>query len=333
VTVGLASVAFVVGALVSLGTSWVLVTRLERVGERLGLSEALLGLLAALAADTPEITAAVTALTHHQRSVGAGVVIGSNVFNLAALLGLGAVVAGRIGLHRKVVVLGGVVAMWVAVVCLVSVLGVVPPVVGLALVLVVLGSYVVVLAGHRTDLGHLPLPRRWVKWLASAVAEEELALLVAIRPPRGRPRDALAAAVALIVVVAASIAMERGASALGTHYAVAGIIVGGLVLAAVTSLPNAVAAAYLAAKGRGAATLSTALNSNTLNVVAGLLLPAAVIGLVKPSGQGTVVVGWYVGLTLLTLVLAYAGRGLARPGGWLIIAAYAGFVATLLAVA
>ena len=41
-----------------------LVARLERVGARLGLSEALLGLLAALAADTPEITSAVTALTH-----------------------------------------------------------------------------------------------------------------------------------------------------------------------------------------------------------------------------------------------------------------------------
>src|ERR1039457_2005618 len=89
--IGFAAVAFVVGALVSLGTSWVLVSRLERVGERLGLSEALLGLLAALAADTPEITAAVTALTHHQLAVGSGVVIGSNAFNLAALLGLGAV--------------------------------------------------------------------------------------------------------------------------------------------------------------------------------------------------------------------------------------------------
>src|ERR1039457_6069896 len=113
--IGFAAVAFVVGALVSLGTSWVLVSRLERVGERLGLSEALLGLLAALAADIPEITASVTAIAHNQRTIGAGVVIGSNVFNLAALLGLGAVVAGRVGLHRKVVVLGGAVAMWVAI--------------------------------------------------------------------------------------------------------------------------------------------------------------------------------------------------------------------------
>src|SRR5258708_4598868 len=101
----------VAGALVSLATSWVLVSRLERVGERLGLSEALLGIVAALAADAPEVTAAVTALAGGQQRLGAGVVIGSNVFNLAALLGLGAVVAGRIRLHRQGVVLGGVVAV------------------------------------------------------------------------------------------------------------------------------------------------------------------------------------------------------------------------------
>ncbi len=54
----LAAPAFLAGAAVSLLTSLVLVTRLERVGERLGLSKALLGIVAALAADAPEVTAA-----------------------------------------------------------------------------------------------------------------------------------------------------------------------------------------------------------------------------------------------------------------------------------
>ena len=94
--------AFLAGTVVSLITSIVLVARLERVGERLRLSEALLGIVAALAADAPEVTAAVTAVVHHEQRVGAGVILGSNVFNLAALLGLAAIVAGRIGLHRKV---------------------------------------------------------------------------------------------------------------------------------------------------------------------------------------------------------------------------------------
>jgi cation:H+ antiporter len=323
--------AFLAGVVVSLATSWLLVSRLERVGEWLGLSEALLGVVAALAADAPEITAAVSALVGHQQRVGAGVVLGSNVFNLAALLGLGAVVAGRIGLHRKVVALGGTVAMWVAVVCLAVVAGVLPVTAGLTLALVILILYVVLLGTEGRNVGRLGLPRRCAVWLRSAVSEEEAELEAAIRPARGRWPDAAAAAGALVVVIVASVAMERAASDLGQRYAVPQIVTGGLVLAAVTSLPNAVAAVYLAGRGRGAATLSTALNSNTLNVVAGLLLPGALIGLGEPSGQAGLVTAWYVVLSLAVLAFAWRRRGLGRGAGLLIIAAYAVFAASVVA--
>jgi Ca2+/Na+ antiporter len=47
------------------------------------------------------------------------------------------------------------------------------------------------------------------------------------------------AALSLLVVVVASVTMERAASALGTRFAIPEIVVGGLVLAAVTSLRTA----------------------------------------------------------------------------------------------
>jgi Sodium/calcium exchanger protein len=122
----------------------------------------------------------------------------------------------------------------------------------------------VALGASDRGLARLRLPRRWIVWLRSAVAEE-VELESAIRPAPGRWPDAAIAAGSLVVVVAASVTMERAASALGNHFAIPEIVVGGLVLAAVTSLPNAVAAVYLAARGRGAATLSTALNSNLID--------------------------------------------------------------------
>jgi cation:H+ antiporter len=325
---GAALAGFLGGAIVSLVTSFVLVSRLERVGERLGLSEALLGMVAALAADAPEISAAITAVSQHDQRVGAGVVIGSNVFNLAALLGLGAVVAGRIGLHRKVVALGGAVALAVAGICLAVVLGALPAVAAMLLGLAVLALYLMVL-GHEWLAG--VLPQRWVSWLRSAVAEEELELEEAIRPRPGRWQDAAAAAGSLLVVVGASVVMERSAVVLGDRYAVPQIVIGGVVLAAVTSLPNAVAAVYLAVHGRGAATLSTALNSNTLNVVAGLLLPAAVLGLGRSSGQEVLITAWYAGLLAVVLAFAYRDRGLSRAVGMGVIAAYAAFTVSVLA--
>jgi cation:H+ antiporter len=332
-TAPIAEATFLAGAVVSLATSWLLVSRLERVGERLGLSEALLGIVAALAADAPEVTAAVSAMASGQQRLGAGVVLGSNVFNLAALLGLGAVVAGRIGLHRKVVLLGGTVAMAVAMVCLAVVLGAVPPAAGCLLGLLAVALYAVALGASGRSLARMRLPRPWIGWLRSAVTEEEAELQPAIRPAPARWPDVLLAAGSLVIVVAASVAMERAAAALGNRFAIPEIVMGGLVLAAVTSLPNAVAAVYLAARGRGAATLSTTLNSNTINVAIGLLVPAALIGLGRPSGQTILAAAWYIALTAAVLGLAYRDRGIGRVTGILVIGAYLVFAGSILGLA
>ncbi len=332
-TAVVAVAAFLAGALLSLTASWLLVSRLERIGERLGLSGALLGVVAALAADSPEITSAVTAMASGERRLGAGVVIGSNVFNLAALLGLAAVVAGRIGLHRKVVLLGGTVAVWVAAVCLLVTLGLLPPAAGCPLGLAAVAAYLAALGIPGRRRARLALPRWWAAWLESAVTEEEEELHAAPLPAPRRRSDVAIAIGAVVVVVAASATMERAASVLGSRFAIPQIVVGGLVLAAVTSLPNAVAAVYLARRGRAAASFSTALNSNALNVVAGLLLPAALIGLGRPSGQTALTAVWYLGLTVAALSIAYRDRGLSRPAGVLIIVAYLAFAASVLGLA
>ncbi len=323
-------VDFVLGATASLATSWLLVSRLERLGERFGFSEALLGLVAALAADAPEITSAVTALGHHQGSVGIGVVLGSNVFNLAALLGLGALVAGRIALHRRVVVLAGAVALWAAAACLLVVEGVVDPLAGLLLVAVALLPYLWSAGWSQRRLARTAAPGPALRWVAAAVADEEVELAEVIDVRRGDWRDGLLAVGSLAVVVAASVTMERAATGLGRHFGLPDIVLGGIILAAVTSLPNAVVAVHLAARGRGSAVLSEALNSNTLNVAFGLLLPAAVVGLGGGS-EGRLVAVWYAVATLGSLVLAWAGRGLRRPAGWVIVAGYLALVAVLIA--
>jgi len=310
---------FSIAGVVSLCFSWVLVTSIERVGARLGMTEGLLGMLAALVADAPEIAAAVTALARHNSRIGAGVVIGSNVFNLAALLGLASIVAGRVALHRRVIEMAGAVAVWIAALCLLVVVGALSPLAGLVAALALLGPYLAVLGLGLERLARLRLPVSWRSWLCTAVREEELELEVA--------------AVAVLIVACASVAMERTAATFGARHAVPEIVTGALLLAAVTSLPNAVAATYLAARGRGAAVLSTALNSNAINVLAGLLLPATLTGLGAPSGPTTFVSASYLGLTAFALASAYVVSGLRRVPGALVIAAYLGFVAVLLVIA
>lgn len=325
------SLEFGPAAVISLGASAILVTRLERLSARLDLPEALLGLIVALAADAPEITSAVSALISGQRNIGTGVILGSNAFNLAALLGLAAIVAGRIALHHRVVLLEGTVALWLAAVSICLVTGVIGSVAALVAALVVVVPYVVISAVHPASRHRLPLPARWGEWLAGAVDEEELELTEALSARKGGPRDAVIGAAALLVVVGASTVMERAAATLGTTFAVPEIVTGALVLAAVTSLPNVVSAIYLARRGRASATLSGSLNSNTLNVLAGLLVPAVIIGVPASTSGAMITAAWYGGLTVLVVGLALAGRGLSRGPGFVIVAAYLALVPVLVA--
>ncbi|MGH9292182.1 MAG: hypothetical protein ACRD0B_09195, partial [Acidimicrobiales bacterium] len=247
VPVGVAAPVLVGATACSLAASAVLVRRVERLGERLSLADAAVGLLAALCADSPEITAAVTAIAGHQRNLGAGVVLGSNVFNLAALLGLAALVSGRVALRRRAVVLEGIVGTAIACVALVTVLRLIGTPVGLALGAALFATYAGTVSVPAGFLERAGVPRRLAVVLEGAVRDEASQLTPALDPPsKSAAGDTAVAGVCLAVVIAASIVMETSALWLGRRLALPGIVTGGVLLAALTSLPNAVSAVYLA---------------------------------------------------------------------------------------
>src|SRR5213080_3952052 len=115
-SLSVAVLVFLGGLVVTVASSVVLARQLDRLGERLGFSEALLGIVTALGADAPEIASAVAAVVAGHEDTGVGVVVGSNVFNLAALLGVSALIAGPVRIHRHGLLLNGGVAIVVAIV-------------------------------------------------------------------------------------------------------------------------------------------------------------------------------------------------------------------------
>lgn len=324
----LLALGFAVAVAVALAASAILVVRIERIGARLSLTEAVLGLLAALAADTPEIVTAVTALVRGENEVGLGVILGSNVAKLAMLLGLAAIVAGGIRLDRRVVLLESVVGLALAAITLLVVTENVAPAPGLGLAVLVFAPYVVVSSLRPEVRARIPVPARLRGTITSALSTEESDL--DLHPTTGGRGDVLVAVVALVVVVAASIVMETTGTALGEEWGLSDLVVGAVLLAVVTSIPNAVAAVYLARRGRGAATLSTTTNSNNINVIVGLLLPAALIGLGAVSAAALTAAWWYAGLTAVALAAAFTRRGLSRAEGVAIVVLYAVFVVVLL---
>ncbi len=308
-----------------------LTTALERFGTRFGLSEGLLGILAAFGADAPEICSAFIALHSHEREIGLGVVLGSNIFNLAGLLGLSAVVAGRISIGRQGLWFNGGTSLFVSAILVGLVLRCIPPGISLVLLALVLLPYVVLTAMRPVQIAHLPLPSGPKHFFETAVGHAHRdARRGAVLARSSTWSEAIWVPVTLGLVVASSFAAVRSAVSLAAIWDVSAAIVGTIILAALTSIPNVVAAVQLALDGRGAAVVSESLNSNTFNILAGVALPALLLGFAAPSPKILFAVFWLLGMKCFALGAASHRHGLHRIGGALIITLYVIFAVVII---
>jgi cation:H+ antiporter len=328
-SVAAASALFCGSVAVSLISSLVFARRLDRVSETVGVSEGLHGLFTALGADAPEISSAVAAIAVGRNDLGVGVVLGSNVFNLAGLLGLGALAAGSIRVHRHGLTLDGVAALAVAGITAAIVLGAVGTVVGLVLLVAVLAPYFGVLSLRPARIRALDPGSRLARFLAAAVLEEHHDARRDVDPGKASPPDFVLLVASLLAIVGASIGMVHAATELGDRWGVPDLVTGTLVLAVLTSLPNVLTAVRLALHRRGSAVVSESLNSNSLNVLAGIAVPGLFVSFGAASGLVTFSVWWLLGMTALVVGLAYARQGLGRGEGVLVVALYAAFAVVI----
>jgi cation:H+ antiporter len=321
---------FLVSIGAMLGASAVFAGRLDHIGLRLGLPEALLGLLTALAADAPEISSAISALLQHEHAVAVGVVVGSNAFNIAAMLGLSAVVTARVRGRHEALELEAFVGLWLVAVTLAVVAGGLGATTGAALVAAVAVPYVALLAAGPRIARRLPLGAAESRFVRRSFGEEHR---------RARPLDSrreagrLAATLlaALVVIVAGSVGAVRSATDLAHSWSFPQALVGVIVLAILTSLPNAWTGVRFGLQQRGSALISETLNSNSINIVAGLSVPAALGTLGAFSGLAVFDLAWLLGMTAVALVLFGKRDGAGRSAGVFLIALYLAFVAVQIA--
>lgn len=296
-----AVVTFVLSLTLTLISSVVLVRLINMVGHRFDLPEGLFGILTALAANSPEIAAAVSALHSGKHDVGVGVILGSNLCNIAALLGLSAIVAGNVRILRRPLVLNGAVALVVTSLATLLVLGILGATPALVTVVAVLAPYVAVLSVRPVADGDETSGKHSLRRLLSVTAAEQ----AKESRPTERPRKAsnlelLTLIPVITAVVLGSVELVDASVRLGRSLQIGQSLIGALVLGPLTDIPNAIAAVSLARKGRGSAVVSEALNSNSLNVVVGLCLPAVVIGTARVTPPLQLEAWWLLGLTGLS---------------------------------
>ncbi|MGH2999750.1 MAG: sodium:calcium antiporter [Gaiellaceae bacterium] len=296
---GLAAVLFVVSLAATLYAASVFARHLDHLGARLGLPEGMLGLLTAAGADAPELSTAIAALVSGSGSVGFGVVVGSNVFNLAAMIGVSALLCGNVRIQRDALALEGGVTLAVTVAMVLLVFGVLPAWSVLALSLAVLVPYAVVAFRRELEERH--------------------------RPQHVGGRGFLLIPPAVAVIVLGSVGMVHAGLKLGHAAGLPDVLIGTLVLAVVTSIPNAFTGVRLGLGRRGSALVSETFNSNTINLVGGLAIPALFVAV---AGRGNLEKGdgiWLLAATAATVALLAPRGGLRRWGGAALVLSWIAF--------
>jgi cation:H+ antiporter len=325
--VALALPLFLASLAATLAAARVFARRLDVLGVRFGLSETIIGLLTALAADGPELSSALVALASGQRAVSAGVVVGSNIFNIAAMVGLSALLAGSVRVSRDALALEGTVAVVVTLIAAGVLLDVLTPLAGIVLLALVVVPYLLVVLGGTQPRSRLPLPGPMRERLAGVLATRRAQRLSSPAESVDHRRQLLLIVADVAVIVLGSLGMVKSVVALGGHWGISGALIGVLVLGPLTSIPNAQTAIRLGGLGRGEALVSETFASNTINLLGGVLVPALFVTVASRSQGERLDLLWLGVMTGACLLGLARRRGLSRGWGGGLIALYLAFVA------
>ena len=319
---------FIVSLAATLVAASTFARRLDRLGAKHGLSEVSIGLMTAVAADGPEVSSALVALFKGAHDASVGVIVGSNTFNLAAMVGVSVLIVGVVRVSRKTLLLEGTAGLAVTAIVIALLLGWVPAAAAAIVLACVLGPYLVLVLG-----GHERACRLGFRRLAELVMEGETDGSQQGRHQHGEfatHKQIGLLSLDLAAIVVGSYGMVEAALTLGNRWGLAPGLVGALILGPLTSLPNALTGIRLGLARRGAALVTETLNSNTINLVAAVAIPSLFVTLTARSSQNQLDLALLAAAVAATIGLLAAPGGMRRPGAAIIVALYVAFIAATL---
>jgi cation:H+ antiporter len=291
-----------------------LVDAVIRLARRVGLSELTIGLtVVAAGTSTPELVVTTDAALKGLGAIAVGNVVGSNVYNLAFILGVVSLVRivpiERSLVHRDGLVLIASTLVGAAVMYDLTI----SRVEGAALVVLFVAytAYLLRTGGTPPDADRTGTD-------PSAGVSTALTERVTFRG-----RDAVLLVVGLAVVLVSGDLMVGAASTLARTAGVSDSVVGGTVVAAGTSTPEFAVSLVAMRGGRIGVSVGNVVGSNVFNVL-GILGVGAVV---RPLSFGAVAletVAWLIVVSVLMVAALWTGRQLSRLEGGLFAASEVG---------
>jgi len=323
-------VGVIVGTVIGLGVgARLLVDAVVRLARRVGLSELTIGLtIVAAGTSTPELVVTTDAALKGLGDIAVGNIIGSNIYNLAFILGVVSLVRvvpiERSLVHRDGLALvastalGGVVLLD----------GAVTRLEGAAFVgLFVVYTAYLLRTGGEADTEPPAGPEEERTDGTEPAPDEGRTGPDPDDPPAGVPasltdrvsfpgRDVVFVVVGLAVVLVSGDLLVGAASSLARGAGVSEWVIGGTIVAAGTSTPEFAVSLVAMRSGRIGVSVGNIVGSNVFNML-GILGLAAVV---QPLAVGDAALGTLAWLAVVSVVMVAAlwtGRQLSRPEGGL----------------
>lgn len=292
-----------------------------RIAERAGVSPLLVGLtIVGFGTSTPELVTSVQGALAGSPGIAVGNIVGSNLFNIAVILAIAAIVAPltvpESALRRDSVVVAGTAMIFAAV----GWFWTLDRTVGAGFVALLAGYLFYAYLAERNAAG------------STAAGEKEAALIGA--DPAVAPASNGQSVMIPILLVLLGLAMLVG----GGRYFVMGSIdlarllgvseavIGLTVVAAGTSMPELVTSMLAALRRQGDVALGNVLGSNIYNVL-GI---GGVTALISPTEMPGQIVSFdnvvMVGLSVVLVAILYTGRRVTRAEGAALFAGYCVYV-------
>ncbi len=282
---------------------------------RLGISRLVVGLtVVAFATSSPEMLVGIRASILQESSLVLGNMIGSNICNVALILGVAAVirpVVSRLQLLRfelPVNIAASLVVWWM-----------------LAGDMLTRGEAMVLLLFFLAyTAGGIVLARRESKAAATDTIEEVRELE---QPGSAWKHLAFVAGGILMLTLGADF-LVKGAVVVATHFGVSKAVIGLTIMALGTSLPELAAAVVASIKDEGDIVLGNIIGSNLFNILWVLGL-AGVISPANASDISNIDLGLMTFTAAALLPIMITGFRIVRLEGVFLLAVYAGYVAIL----
>ncbi|WP_224447759.1 calcium/sodium antiporter [Haloprofundus salilacus] len=286
---------------------------------RLGLSELTIGLtVVAVGTSSPEIAVSLEAALEARPDIAVGNVIGSNIFNIAVILGVVTLVQW-LPISRKLVKRDGAAVLATAILGVVVLFdGVVSRIEGLALV-ALFGAYLYVLFRFSPDLPDLPDPVDLPPPIVGATdGGGEEADSDGERPTEFGLREAVLLVVGLALVVVGGQLLIDSATSLARAAGISEWVIGATIVAAGTSSPEFAVSLVSLKRGQAGVSVGNVLGSNIFNFlfILGLAATITPLSVAAAAFDGAL---WLLGLTALLVAALWSGRRLSRPEGGLLV--------------